>query len=151
MGTQPASPPAASNQASSQIDFEKAGGVVPVVTQDYQSGRLLMVAYMNRDAFEETVTTGHACYFSRSRNRLWRKGEESGNYQIVHEIRIDCDADAVVVAVEQRGDGAACHEGYESGFFRKLDNGAWKIVDQRKVDPAKYGPNYGHQPKKSAG
>ncbi|MGA8058893.1 MAG: phosphoribosyl-AMP cyclohydrolase, partial [Candidatus Binataceae bacterium] len=81
METQPASQEAASNQAASQIDFEKAGGVVPVITQDYQNGRLLMVAYMNREAFEETVKTGHACYFSRSRNRLWRKGEESGNYQ----------------------------------------------------------------------
>jgi len=114
------------------------------------SNRVLMVAWMNREAFDETVATGRACYFSRSRNKLWRKGEESGNFQIVHEIRIDCDADAIVVAVEQRGDGAACHEGYESCFFRKLDGGAWKVVDQRKVDPAKYGPNYGHQ-KKSAG
>jgi hypothetical protein len=69
----------------------------------------------------------------------------------VHEIRIDCDADAVVVAVEQRGDGAACHEGYESCFFRKLDAGAWKIVERRRVDPAKYGPNYGHQARKPAG
>ena len=88
-----------------------------------------MVAYMNREAFDETVATGRACYFSRSRNKLWRKGEESGNFQIVHEIRLDCDADAVVVAVEQRGDGAACHEGYESCFFRKLDGGEWKVVD----------------------
>ena len=71
-------------KAASEIDFEKNGGVVPVVTQDHQSGRLLMVAYMNRAAFEETLETGHACYFSRSRNRLWRKGEESGNYQTVH-------------------------------------------------------------------
>jgi phosphoribosyl-AMP cyclohydrolase len=149
METQPASQQAASQQAASQIDFEKNGGVVPVIAQDYKSGRLLMVAYMNREAFEETVKTGHACYFSRSRNRLWRKGEESGNYQTVHEIRIDCDADTILLSVEQHGDRAACHEGYESCFFRKLDGGAWKVVDERKVDPAKYGPNYGHQ-KKSA-
>jgi phosphoribosyl-AMP cyclohydrolase len=145
METQPASQPAASNQAASQIDFEKAGGVVPVVTQDYQSGRLLMVAYMNREAFEETVKTGHACYFSRSRNRLWRKGEESGNYQTVHEIRIDCDNDTILLSVEQHGDRAACHEGFESCFFRIFRDGAWHTVDTRRVDPAKYGPGYGHQ------
>jgi phosphoribosyl-AMP cyclohydrolase len=134
-------------QAASQIDFERNGGVVPVVTQDHQSGRLLMVAYMNRAAFEETLETGHACYFSRSRNRLWRKGEESGNYQTVHEVRIDCDNDTILLSVEQHGDRAACHEGYESCFFRVLRDGAWQIVDTRRVDPAKYGPEYGHQPK----
>ena len=139
------------SSASAAIDFDKNGGVVAAIAVDHLSHRVLTVAYMNREAFDETVATGRACYFSRSRNKLWRKGEESGNFQIVHEIRIDCDADAVVVAVEQRGDGAACHEGYESCFFRKLDDGAWKIVDQRKVDPAKYGPHYGHQSKKSAG
>src|SRR5579863_2289332 len=135
---------------SAAIDFEKNGGVVPAIAVDHLSHRVLMVAYMNREAFDETVATGRACYFSRSRNKLWRKGEESGNFQVVHEIRVDCDGDAIVLAVEQRGDGAACHEGYESCFFRKLDNGAWRVVDKRKVDPAKYGPNYGHQ-KKSAG
>src|ERR1700756_4143145 len=110
MDTQTA-PQEASKQAASQIDFDKAGGVVPVVTQDYKSGRLLMVAYMNREAFEETVRTGRACYFSRSRNRLWRKGEESGNYQKVREIRIDCDADTILLRVDQHADQAACHEG----------------------------------------
>ena len=142
METQPAS-----QQAASEIDFEKGGGVVPVVTQDYQSGRLLMVAYMNREAFEETLKTGHACYFSRSRNRLWRKGEESGNYQTVHEIRIDCDNDTVLLSVEQHGDRAACHEGFESCFFRVWRDGAWQTVDTRRVDPAKYGAGYGHQSK----
>ena len=127
-----------------------ADGLMPAIVQDARTREVLTVAYMNREAFDETVATGRACYFSRSRNKLWRKGEESGNFQVVHEIRIDCDADAIVLAVEQRGDAAACHEGYESCFFRKLDNGAWKVVDHRKVDPAKYGPNYGHQ-KKSAG
>src|SRR5579862_2580674 len=141
----------AENEASpsAAIDFEKNGGVVPAIAVDHLSHRVLTVAYMNREAFDETVATGRACYFSRSRNKLWRKGEESGNFQIVHEIRLDCDADAVVVAVEQRGDGAACHEGYESCFFRRLDDGGWKIVDQRKVDPAKPGPS--HAIKKSAG
>lgn len=136
--------------ASAAIDFDKNGGVVPAIAVDASSGRVLTVAYMNRAAFDETVSTGRACYFSRSRNKLWRKGEESGNFQLVREIRLDCDADAVVLEVEQRGDGVACHMGYQSCFFRVLDNGAWKVAEQRKVDPAKYGPNYGHPPKKPA-
>ena len=103
-----------------------------------------MMAWMNREAFDETVATGRACYYSRSRKKLWRKGEESGNFQVVHEIRIDCDADAIVLAVEQRGDGAACHEGYESCFFRKLESDGWRTTDEPKVNPAKYGPGYGH-------
>jgi phosphoribosyl-AMP cyclohydrolase len=133
------------NQPGAIIDFDKGGGVVPAVAVDYVSGRLLMMAYMNREAFEETVATGHACYYSRSRGRLWRKGEESGNFQVVHEIRLDCDNDTILLAVEQHGDGAACHEGYESCFFRKLEVGQWRVVDTRKVDPAKYGPGYGHK------
>jgi phosphoribosyl-AMP cyclohydrolase len=138
------------SRAATAIDFDKNGGVVAAIAMDHLSLRVLMVAYMNREAFEETVATGRACYFSRSRNKLWRKGEESGNFQIVHEIRTDCDGDAILLAVEQRGDGAACHEGYESCFFRKLDGGAWKVVEQRRVDPAKYGPGYGHQSKTPA-
>ena len=138
-------------KAIHQIDFDKAGGIVTVITQDYQSGRVLMVAYMNREAFEETLRSGHACYFSRSRNRLWRKGEESGNYQVVREIRVDCDADAILLAVDQRGDGAACHEGYESCFFRVVDSsGQVRTADTRKIDPAKYGPSYGHHGAKPA-
>ena len=133
------------NQPSAIIDFDKGGGVIPAVAVDYASGRLLMMAYMNREAFEETVATGHACYFSRSRGRLWRKGEESGNFQVVHEIRLDCDNDTILLAVQQHGDGAACHEGFESCFFRKLEDGRWRVVDTRKVDPAKYGPDYGHK------
>ena len=126
------------------IDFDKSGGVVPVVAQDYRSGRVLMVAYMNAEALAETARTGRACYFSRSRNRLWRKGEESGNFQHVHEIRADCDADAILLRVDQLGDGAACHEGFESCFFRVLDGEHWVTSESRKVDPAKYGPGYGH-------
>ena len=95
--------------AAATIDFDKSGGVVAAIAVDHLSNRVLMVAWMNREAFDETVATGRACYFSRSRNKLWRKGEESGNFQVVHEIRVDCDADAVVLAVEQRGDAAACH------------------------------------------
>jgi len=138
---------AMAKQASAEIDFEKSGGVVPAIAVDHASGRVLMVAYMNREAFDETVATGRACYFSRSRNRLWRKGEESGNFQVVREIRLDCDADTILLSVEQRGDGAACAEGYESCFFRKLDGDSWRVVDDRKVDPAKYGPGYGHKKK----
>jgi phosphoribosyl-AMP cyclohydrolase len=136
-------------EASAAIDFEKAGGVVPVIAQDHATGRVLMAAFMNREAFEETMRSGRACYFSRSRKRLWRKGEESGNFQVVREIRIDCDADTILLSVEQRGDGAACHEGYESCFFRMLRDGRWESADPRKVDPAKYGPGYGYHPKPS--
>src|SRR5271155_5833235 len=135
------------SQASAAIDFDKNGGVVAAIAVDHLTHRVLMVAYMNREAFDETVATGRACYFSRSRNRLWRKGEESGNYQTVHEIRIDCDNDTILLSVEQHGDSAACHEGYESCFFRVLRDDAWHTVDTRRVDPAKYGPGYGHQAK----
>jgi len=138
------------NDEAFEIDFAKAGGVVPVVTQDYRSGRVLMVAYMNRAAFSETVKTGRACYFSRSRNRLWRKGEESGNFQTVREIRVDCDADTILLRVDQHGDGAACHEGYESCFFRLLDGDRWVSSEPRKIDPAKYGSSYGHSSKLDA-
>ncbi|HUN59769.1 MAG TPA: phosphoribosyl-AMP cyclohydrolase [Candidatus Binataceae bacterium] len=134
--------------APALIDFAKGDGIIPVVTQDYASGRLLMVAYMNREAFDETIASGHACYFSRSRNRLWRKGEESGNFQTVREIRVDCDADTILLRVDQHGDRAACHEGFESCFFRVLDGNGWRVTDERRVDPAKYGPGYGHQPAK---
>ncbi len=133
--------------AAAEIDFEKAGGVLPVVTQDFASRRVLMVAYMNREAFDETLKTGRACYYSRSRRSLWRKGEESGNFQVVREVRLDCDNDTILLAVDQRGDGAACHEGYESCFFKALDGDRWRITDSRKVDPAKYGPGYGHRKK----
>ena len=134
-------------QASAAIDFAKGNGVVPVSAVDHASRRVLMFAYMNREAFEETVATGRACYFSRSREGLWRKGEESGNFQVVREIRIDCDEDTIVLMVEQMGDGAACHTGHESCFYRRLENGEWREVEPRKVDPAKYGPAYGHQSK----
>jgi phosphoribosyl-AMP cyclohydrolase len=133
-----------------ELDFDKGGGVLPVVTQDYCSGRVLMVAYMNREAFAETVRVGRACYFSRSRGKLWRKGEESGNFQTVREIRIDCDADTILLRVDQHGDGAACHEGFESCFFRVLEGDRWVTAELRKVDPAKYGASYGHSPKSAA-
>jgi phosphoribosyl-AMP cyclohydrolase len=116
------------------IDFDKAGGLVPAIAQDADTGQVLMLAWMNREAFEETVRTRRACYFSRSRNRLWRKGEESGNVQEVRGIFIDCDADTVLLKVKQIG-GAACHEGYPSCFFRELDAGELRVVGDRVFDP----------------
>jgi phosphoribosyl-AMP cyclohydrolase len=114
--------------------FEKRGGLVTVVTQDADSGEVLMVAYMNREAWQKTLATGTACYYSTSRKELWVKGETSGNIQDVQEIRVDCDTDAVLLKVHQRG-GAACHEGYKSCFFRVVEPGGWRIVASRVVDP----------------
>lgn len=116
------------------LDFDKAGGLVPAIAQDADTGAVLMLAWMNREAFEETVRTRRACYFSRSRNRLWRKGEESGNVQEVRGVLIDCDADTVLLKVTQVG-GAACHEGYPSCFFRELDAGELRVVGERVFDP----------------
>jgi phosphoribosyl-AMP cyclohydrolase len=116
------------------IDFDKAGGLVAAIAQDERTGDVLMIAWMNREAFEETVRTGRAVYFSRSRGKLWRKGEESGNVQLVKAIYVDCDADAILLKVDQLG-GAACHEGYKSCFFRKLDAGEWKTIADRVFDP----------------
>mgnify|MGYP000024965010 FL=1 len=117
-----------------QPDFEKRGGLVTAIAQDAASGEILMVAYMNREAWEKTLASGVACYYSTSRNKLWLKGETSGNTQEVHEIRIDCDADAVLLKVHQRG-GAACHEGYKSCFFRRVEPGGWRTMEERVVDP----------------
>lgn len=117
------------------IDFDKCGGLVPAIAQDAETGQVLMMAYMNRDAFEETLRTGRAVYFSRSRNKLWRKGEESGNVQEVREVFIDCDADTVLLKVHQVG-GAACHEGYASCFFRKITLDGPRVLGERLFDPA---------------
>jgi phosphoribosyl-AMP cyclohydrolase len=117
------------------LNFEKAGGLVCAIAQDADTGTVLMVAWMNEEAYRETVRTRRAVYFSRSRNRLWRKGEESGNVQEVRSISIDCDADAVLLKVKQIG-GAACHEGYESCFFRELTGEEeLKVVAERVFDP----------------
>jgi phosphoribosyl-AMP cyclohydrolase len=110
-------------------------GLIAAVAQDAKSGRVLTVAWMNRDALQETVEQKRAVYWSRSRNKLWRKGEESGNVQKVVEVRLDCDADAVLLKVEQAG-GIACHTGRESCFFRKLENGKWVTVDPVLKDPS---------------
>ena len=115
-------------------DFSRSiNGLLPAIAQDSQSNQVLMFAWMNEEAFRETVSSGYATYFSRSRNKLWRKGEESGHRQRVVEIRVDCDADCILIKVEQIG--AACHEGYASCFFRKLNNGEFTVDQQRIVDP----------------
>jgi phosphoribosyl-AMP cyclohydrolase len=110
-------------------------GLIAVVTQDFHSARVLTVAWMNREALQQTVEKKEAVYWSRSRNRLWRKGEESGHVQKVVEVRLDCDADAVLLKVEQVG-GIACHTGRESCFFRKLENGRWVTTDPVLKDPS---------------
>jgi phosphoribosyl-AMP cyclohydrolase len=110
-------------------------GLIAAVAQDAYSGRVLTVAWMNRDALRETAEKREAVYWSRSRQRLWRKGEESGHVQMVVEVRLDCDADAVLLKVQQAG-GIACHTGRESCFFRKLENGKWTTVDPVLKDPA---------------
>lgn len=118
-----------------ELNFDKSGGLIAAIAQDADTGEVLMIAWMNREAFEETVRTRRAVYFSRSRNKLWRKGEESGNVQEVRSIAIDCDADAVLLKVKQIG-GAACHEGYKSCFFRELTDGELRTIGERVFDPA---------------
>jgi phosphoribosyl-AMP cyclohydrolase len=114
-------------------NFKSPDGLITAVVQDASTGRVLMLAHMNREAWDETVATGRACYFSRSRGRLWRKGEESGHVQQVRELFVDCDGDAVLLKVDQTG--AACHEGFESCFFRRHADGGWEVVGQPLVDP----------------
>ena len=117
-------------------DFSRSDGLVPAIAQDFQSGTVLMMAYMNADSYAETVATGRAVYFSRSRKKLWRKGEESGNVQLVKAIYVDCDQDTILLKVEQIG-GAACHEGYTSCFFRRVTPEGLQVEGQRVFDPAK--------------
>ena len=102
------------------LDFEKLGGLIPAVIQDHRTGEVLMVGFMNRESWELTLREGMVVFYSRSRKKLWKKGETSGNFQIVQEIRVDCDDDALLIKVEQIG-GAACHTGHRSCFFRRLD------------------------------
>ena len=117
-------------------NFSKGDGLVPAIAQDYKTGRVLMMAYMNEESYNETLTLGYAVYYSRSRQKLWRKGEESGNVQKVHEILIDCDCDTLLLKVDQVG-GSACHEGYPSCFFRKLEGSDYVVCDERVFDPQK--------------
>ncbi|GAA5510849.1 phosphoribosyl-AMP cyclohydrolase [Novipirellula caenicola] len=116
-------------------DFSRgANGLLPAIAQDAASNRVLMMAWMNEEAWQETLQTGCAVYFSRSRNQLWRKGETSGHQQRVVEIRVDCDADTILLKVQQKG--AACHEGFQSCFFRTVAaDGTAVVADERLVDP----------------
>jgi phosphoribosyl-AMP cyclohydrolase len=117
------------------LDFQKSDGLVTAVIQDHATGRVLMVGYMNEEAFRLTVETGFATFYSRSRRKLWLKGESSGHRLAVMEISTDCDCDAVLVKVDALGPGV-CHEGYRSCFFRRLENGHWIVADERTYDPA---------------
>ena len=121
------------------IDFDKTGGLVPAIAQDADTGEVLMLAWMNREAYEETLRTGRACYYSRSRGKLWRKGEESGHVQEVRGVFVDCDADTILLKVHQVG-GAACHDGYRSCFFRQVNGDKVTVVAEKVFDPkAVYG------------
>ena len=117
-----------------ELDFKKGGGLIPVITQDFESGDVLMLAYMNKEAWQQTLKSKKATYYSRSRNTLWVKGLTSGNQQIVKEIRVDCDADTILLKVEQLG-GAACHTGYRSCFYRQVDEAGVNIIGKPVFDP----------------
>lgn len=119
-----------------ELDFEKQGGLVPAIAQDYNTGEVLMMAFINRESWELTLKTGIVHYWSRSRSKLWKKGESSGNLQEVKEIRIDCDDDCVLLKVNQIG-GAACHTGYRSCFFRKVEGGKLSTEGEKVFDPDK--------------
>lgn len=120
--------------ASVKIDFDKLGGMVPAIIQDAESGEILMLGFMNNEAFDLTIESGKVHYWSRSKGRIWMKGESSGHIQIVKEIRTDCDNDTLLIKVEQKG-GAACHEGYRSCFFRVIRKGAVEIDGVRIFNP----------------
>ena len=117
-----------------ELDFKKAGGLIPAIAQDYATGDILMLAYMNREAFEATLSSGKATYYSRSRQALWVKGETSGNVQQIKEVRIDCDNDTVLLKVKQLGT-AACHTGHRSCFYKKIENGSIRIEGEPLFDP----------------
>jgi phosphoribosyl-AMP cyclohydrolase len=120
-------------------------GLVPAIAQDYKSGRVLMMAWMNRESLALTVAENRAIYWSRSRSKLWRKGEESGHVQRLHELRLDCDADVIILMVEQLG-GIACHTGRESCFYRRFENGAWQTVEPVLKNPdAIYTAGHNHE------
>lgn len=114
-------------------DFDRRGGLLPAIAQDVETGQVLMVAYMNREAWRRTLASGQATYWSTSRGGLWVKGETSGHVQRVREILVDCDADALLLKVEQTG--VACHEGYPSCFFRRVEGDGWRVIAERRETP----------------
>ena len=116
------------------LNFEKCGGLIPTIVQDCETGEVLMLAFMNKEAWQETLETGKATFWSRTRQELWVKGKTSGHVQLVKEIRVDCDDDTVLLKVEQVG-GAACHTGYASCFFKKVEAGSVRIVGEKVFDP----------------
>lgn len=117
-----------------EVKFDR-NGLIPAIAQHHQTGRILMVAWMNRESLQLTAEKNQAIYYSRSRQKLWHKGEESGHFQTVHEIRLDCDGDVIILQIEQHG-GIACHTGRESCFYRKLTATGWEIVDVQLKDPS---------------
>lgn len=117
-----------------ELDFQKLDGLLPAIIQDAASGEVLMLGFMNQEAWDKTLASGRVHFFSRTRGKLWCKGETSGHLQLVKEILIDCDADAVLIKVEQRG-GAACHTGYRSCFYRRLQDGRLEICGVKVFDP----------------
>ncbi|MBS3809275.1 MAG: phosphoribosyl-AMP cyclohydrolase [Desulfobacterales bacterium] len=117
-----------------ELDFEKGGGLLPAIVQDFETGEVLMLAYMNRAAWENTLNTNKATFYSRSRDKLWVKGETSGHIQKVREVRFDCDSDTILLKVDQLG-GAACHKGYKSCFFRKVEDGRPVVAEEKVFDP----------------
>ena len=119
-----------------QLDFEKTNGLIPAIAQDADTGEVLMLAYMNEAAFKETLASGKATYYSRSRQSLWKKGETSGHVQEVKEIRVDCDLDTILLKVVQVG-GAACHKGYKSCFYSRVDGDDLTITQEKVFDPKK--------------
>lgn len=128
-----------SESLNSVLDFDKQDGLIAAVVQDAGSHRVLMVGYMNREALEKTVATGRVTFYSRSRRRLWTKGESSGHYLLLKSIATDCDGDALLVEAEPLGPGV-CHNGYESCFYRTLNDGSWLVADEKSYEPgAVYG------------
>ena len=127
------------NKRMIKLDFNKMNGLLPAIVQDYKTDEILMLGFMNEEAWKSTLSTGRATFFSRSRQTLWVKGGTSGNIQIVKEIRIDCDNDAVLLIVEQIG-GAACHTGYRSCFFKRVREGDVQVIGTPAIDPREVYP-----------
>ena len=119
-----------------QLNFDKAGGLLPAVIQESGTGKVLMVGYMNDKAFEESLRTGYATFYSRSRNRMWVKGESSGHRLKIHDVLVDCDLDTLLIVAEQLGPGT-CHNGYHSCFYRRIQDGALVEAEPRAFDPGK--------------